>query len=30
MSEQEAMERGQPYSGSHEDFLQDIVQVRLD
>ena len=30
MSEQEATERGQPHSGTHENFLHDIVQVRLD
>lgn len=30
MSEWEAMERGQPYSGIHESFLHDMVQVRLD
>ena len=28
MSEQEAMGRGQPYSGTHEKFLPDLVQVR--
>ena len=30
MSEWETMERGQPYSRIHENFLSDMVQVRLD
>lgn len=30
MSEQEAMERGQPHSGTPENFMHDTVQVTLD